>query len=47
MTVAYDEGTQTFGVSAAKGLAAGEGCSTRPARSKQVSCHDRSGRRAG
>lgn len=38
ITVAYDEHSQTFGVSAAKGLAAGEGCVHPPGTFKQVSC---------
>ena len=39
MTVSYDEASQTFGVSAAKGLAAGEGCVHPPGTVTQVSCH--------
>jgi Ca2+-binding RTX toxin-like protein len=38
ITVAYDESTQTFGVSAAKGLAAGDGCTHPPGTVTQVSC---------
>ncbi len=38
LTVAYDEATQTFGVSAAAALAAGEGCSHPGGDPRQVSC---------
>jgi Ca2+-binding RTX toxin-like protein len=38
ITVAFGEKSETFGVSAAKGIAAGEGCVHPPGAVKQVSC---------
>jgi Ca2+-binding RTX toxin-like protein len=38
MTIAYDEETQTFGVSANRGIAAGEGCVHSPGTLTDVSC---------
>jgi Ca2+-binding RTX toxin-like protein len=38
ITIAYDEASQAFGVSAAKGIAAGEGCSHPAGNLKQVTC---------